>query len=72
MSDSKIENTVHLVFEIQLDMILCVSGRHCCSLAQSVPFPHVSTGLIPSAGNIGCPCLGWSCNPLTQVRLRNI
>lgn len=57
MSGSKIENIVCLVFEIQPDLILRVCGRHCCSFVQSVPFPDVSTGLTPGAGNIGCPCL---------------
>lgn len=57
MSGRKIENTVHLVLATQLDMILCIGGRHCCSSTQSVLFPHISTGLILSAGNISCPCL---------------
>lgn len=57
MSDSKMGSAVHLVFETWLDIIPCVWGRHCCSVAQSVHFPHISTGLICNAGNISCPCL---------------
>lgn len=56
MSSSKIENIVRLGREVQPERMLRVWGRHCRSSVQSVPFPHVSTGLAPSAGNIGCPC----------------